>query len=164
MRRADRQMGRRFGLAVIDRCPFATLCLTRPDGAPYGVAISPVRMGQAVYFHSAVAGEKVVLLRGHDEVCLVCVGGVEQHLPDGSHLGYESAVVTGPIALVTDPEEKSEAMVALSLRYTPEKGERREYIRKNFPALRVYRIQIATLTAKRKKFDPQGRSVRGDGA
>ena len=156
-------MGRRFGLAVIDRCPFATLCLTRPDGAPYGVAISPVRMGQAVYFHSAVAGEKVELLRGHGEVCLVCVGGVEQHLPDGSHLGYESAVVTGPIALVTDPEEKSEAMVALSLRYTPEKGERRAYIAKYLSALHVYRIDIRALTAKRKLTGPDGKPVRGEG-
>lgn len=164
MRRVDRQMSRAFGLTVVDQCAFATLCLTRPDGTPYGVAINPVRVGDAIYFHSAKEGEKVELLAQAGEICLVCVGRVEVTEPDGSHIGYESAVVFGPVAEVTDEGEKEEAMVALSLRYTPEKGERREYIRKNFPALRVYRIQIATITAKRKKFDPQGRPVRGDGA
>ena len=53
MRRKDREMDRDFGLMVIDKARFATLAMVTEDGKPYAIPVSPARVGDVLYIHSA---------------------------------------------------------------------------------------------------------------
>ena len=64
MRRKDREMNRDFGLMVIDKARFATLAMVTEAGKPYAIPVSPARVGDAVYIHSAQSGlHRVQVLR-----------------------------------------------------------------------------------------------------
>ena len=77
MRRKDRQMPEEFAWQVVDKCEYAFLAMTAEDGSPYGLPVTIVRDGNAVYFHSAMEGRKVRCLRQHPKVCLTCVGDTQ---------------------------------------------------------------------------------------
>lgn len=44
MRKASRQKEADRALEVFDRAPYATVSMTRPDGTPYGLPLSLVRI------------------------------------------------------------------------------------------------------------------------
>ena len=43
MRKASRQMDAAFALEVLDKAPYVTVSMTRPDGTPYGLPLSLAR-------------------------------------------------------------------------------------------------------------------------
>ena len=54
MRKASRQMDGIFALEVLDKAPYVTVSMTRPDGTPYGLPLSLVRTDdKTFYFHCA---------------------------------------------------------------------------------------------------------------
>ena len=57
MRKAGRQTDERRALEILEKAPYVTLSLTRPDGTPYGIPLSIVRKDDSVfYFHCAYEG------------------------------------------------------------------------------------------------------------
>lgn len=119
MRRKDRQMPEEFAWEVVDKCEYAFLAMTTEDGSPYGLPVTIVREGSAVYFHSAMEGRKTVCLRMHPRVCLTCVGNTQIQQDRFTTL-FESAVAFGTAAEVTSEEEKIKALRILCQRHTPE--------------------------------------------
>ena len=63
MRRKDREMSEEFALGVVDKCEWATAAMIDTEGAPYAVTLSVVRMGDGIYFHSAMSGYKTECMR-----------------------------------------------------------------------------------------------------
>ena len=106
MRRKDREMPEAFGWAVADKCEWAVLGLIDADGEVYPVPVTIVREGSRVYFHSAQSGEKVECLRRHPRVSLCCIGDTNRGAFGNFTTEYESAILRGQAAEVTDPEEK----------------------------------------------------------
>ena len=51
-------MTREFALAVADKCEWTTVSFVTPEGEPYSVPVSAVRVGESLYFHSAREGRK----------------------------------------------------------------------------------------------------------
>ena len=49
MRKASRAMDASFALEVLDKAPYVTVSFPRPDGTPYGVALSLVRTDEKVF-------------------------------------------------------------------------------------------------------------------
>lgn len=119
MRRKDRQMPEEFAWEVVDKCEYAFLAMTTEDGSPYGLPVTIVREGSAVYFHSAMEGRKTACLRMHPRVCLTCVGNTQIQQDRFTTL-FESAVAFGTAAEVTSEEEKIKALRILCQRHTPE--------------------------------------------
>ena len=79
MRRKDREMSEEFALEIIDKSRYGILSMI--DGeAPYGIPLSMVRDGKAIYFHSAMDGRKVQALNHNQRVSATFVG--EVHVPD----------------------------------------------------------------------------------
>lgn len=78
MRRKDREMSEEFALGVVDKCEWATAAMIDTEGAPYAVTLSVVRMGDGIYFHSAMSGYKTECLRRDPRVCLTCVGNTRR--------------------------------------------------------------------------------------
>ena len=60
MRKASRQMDAAFALEVLDKAPYVTVSMTRPDGTPYGLPLSLARTDERTfYFHGALEGDKL---------------------------------------------------------------------------------------------------------
>ncbi len=182
MRRKDREMDQEFGLEVIDRSEFGVLSVVDEKSAPYSIPLSIARRDRTLYFHSAREGRKVDLLQEGTLVQVVFVGTVKvprlftrEYLDEASgdahRFGkltsqvftteFESAVVTGTVHRVTDDAEKIEALRTISMKYVPD---RMEYFpaaaQFGAPLTAVFAIRMDALTAKRKKYDAQGKEMK----
>ena len=151
MRRNDREMPKEFGLELIDRCEYGVAAVIDEDGRPYAVALNLVRDGEKLYFHCAMEGKKTDSLRKNPEVCISFVDGVSP-VPDKFTTLYESAVVRGKAAEVTEDEEKIHALRMLCEKLTPSNMENfGEAIECSLRRTAVWRIDIDEVTAKAKK-------------
>ena len=156
MKRKDREMNREFGLHVVDTCAYAVLSMLTPEGAPYAVPISIVRIGEDLYFHTGPTGAKIDALKNNPEVCLVCVGQVNPY-PQEFTLEFESAILTGIAEEVEEEAEKIEVLRAVCMRYAKSHMDAfEEAVARSIKRTNVWRIRPETLTAKRKKYDPNG--------
>lgn len=158
MRRKDREMNREFALTVLDKCDYAVLSMADAETGPYCLPVTIVRSGDALYFHCAPEGRKADLLRRSGRICLAAVG--DAHIPPNEFTTeYESAVVFGACAEVTDEAEKVEALRLLCQRHVPAHMDafEREAAR-SLHRTGVWRIDMETVTGKRKKCDSSGKS------
>lgn len=123
MRKADREIKDPNRLrdflraAVVGR--LATL---GPDGFPMIKPVNFVWEEGVIYFHSALAGEKIEHLQRDDRVCfeadlpIAYVKADEEEGCRASYL-YRSVVVKGRARLVADPGEKVRALRLLLAKY-----------------------------------------------
>ncbi|MDD4445670.1 MAG: pyridoxamine 5'-phosphate oxidase family protein [Bacillota bacterium] len=177
MRRKDREMDRTFGEAVIDKARYGIVSINARD-LPYSVPLSLARSGGVLYFHSAREGHKVDLLVDGAGVRVVFVGDVR--VPDlytEEELGemvrdpektsrlirsvftteYESAIVEGRVSEVTTPEEKRMALRLICRKFTPEKMAYFDHAADiGVSYTKIFRIDIESITAKRKQYDESG--------
>ena len=123
MRKASREMDATFAFEVLDKAPYVTVSFTRPDGSPYGVPLSLVRTDdKTFYFHCAMEGEKLDCITANPIVALSAVTRCTPTVgpKDGSFsLQYKSAMAVGKAEIVSDREEKIEALRAICLRFLP---------------------------------------------
>ena len=50
MRKASREMDAAFALEVLDKAPYVTVSMTRPDGTPYGLPLSLARTDKKTFY------------------------------------------------------------------------------------------------------------------
>ncbi len=155
-----------FAYEVLEKAPFVTVSMTRPDGTPYGLPLSLASAGERVfYFHCALEGEKLDCLR-HNPV--VSLSAVTRCVPtvgpkDGSFtLQYRSAVAMGRAELVTGREEKIRALRAISKRFLPQHMDAfDESIARSLDRTAVVRITLTEEPrGKRKEYDKQGDEMK----
>lgn len=160
MRRTDREMPAEFGWQVVDKCQYAVLSMVDGGGKPYAVPLSVARSGECVYFHCAKAGAKTDNLRRNPQVCLTCVGEVNL-LPQEFSAEYESAVLQGVACEVEDVAEKTLALRLISERYVGENmAQFAETLQNYLAATAVWRIDVTSITAKRRKNDRFGKEMK----
>jgi len=182
MRRKDREMNREFGLKVIDKANHGILSMVDKEGDPYGIPLSIVRNENTLYFHSAMDGKKVKIFKDNPYVSVVFVG--QTRIPENytkEELNemtkdeskavlfissvftteFESAIVKGNVKLVDDENEKIKAMKLICEKYTPTKIEYFPIaIKTGLGRTNVYSIEIEEITAKRKKYDEDGKEMK----
>lgn len=159
MRRKDRERGPEFSLPLIDRCSHGVIALTTGEDTPYCIPISLVRVGSALYFHCAREGRQVDLLRRCPRVCITFVGEDDPALEaNGNYTTYfQSAVVTGTAAEVTEETEKVEALRALCQKLLPEHMSGDTFdraIARSLAVTSVWRIDMDQITGKQKAKKP----------
>lgn len=183
MRRKDREMDEAFAKQVIDKAKFGVLsvCDNRSN-TPYSLPLSLVRNEGTLYFHSAKEGTKVELISRIEKARIVFVGEVQ--VPDlysNTELDemvkdkektiqlisrvftteFESAIVEGKVSEVIDWDEKVLALKLICEKYTPDKMAYFDYaVEAGEKYTKVYRIEIESLTAKRKKYDQNGDEMK----
>lgn len=141
---------------MVDTCAYAVLSMVNPDGTPYAVPISIVRIGENIYFHTGPKGQKVDALKENPRVCLVCVGEVNPY-PREFTLEFESAILSGIAEEVMTEEEKVEVLRQVCLRYAKSNMDAFEAaVNRSIKRTNIWRIKPETLTAKRKKYDEKG--------
>lgn len=123
MRKASRQKAPEWALDVMDRAPYLTVSMVRPDGTPYGVPLSVARKDDRVfYFHCAFDGEKIDCLRHNPTVSLAAVSRcTPKYEKDTANFTeyYHSAIAIGIAEEVTGREEKIEALRIICERFLP---------------------------------------------
>lgn len=165
MRRASREMDAAFALEVLDKAPFVTVSMTRPDGTPYGLPLSLARTDdKTFYFHCALEGEKLDCIAHHPTVFLSAVSLCAPTVgpKDGSFtLQYKSATAIGSAELVTDREEKIAAMRAICMRFLPRHmAAFDDAIDRSLERTAVVRITLTEPPiGKRKQYDKQGEEL-----
>ena len=165
MRRASREMDAAFALEVLDKAPYVTVSMTRPDGTPYGLPLSLARTDdKTFYFHCALEGEKLDCIAHHPTVFLSAVSLCAPTVgpKDGSFtLQYKSATAIGNAELVTDREEKIAAMRAICVRFLPRHmAAFDDAIDRSLERTAVVRITLTEPPiGKRKQYDKQGEEL-----
>ena len=165
MRRASREMDAAFALEVLDKAPYVTVSMTRPDGTPYGLPLSLARTDdKTFYFHCALEGEKLDCIAHHPTVFLSAVSLCAPTVgpKDGSFtLQYKSATAIGNAELVTDREEKIAAMRAICMRFLPRHMDAfDDAIDRSLERTAVVRITLSEPPiGKRKQYDKQGEEL-----
>ncbi|QRN85521.1 pyridoxamine 5'-phosphate oxidase family protein [Clostridia bacterium] len=181
MRRKDREMGREFGLAVIDKAEFVVMSMVDHEGNPYGVPLSVVRVDNMVYLHGARSGKKMDCLKNQSSVHLTFVGEVKREKPisdtklaEAREEGklrslvskmftteFESAMVWGTAEFVEDDAEKRKALEALSIKYSQASMPFFDMaMEESLTVTQVIRVEVKNLTAKRKKYDEAGEEMK----
>ena len=148
MKRTD---GRDVGLEALDRCEYMVLAMTDEAGMPYCMPLNGVRVGEAVYFHSAQRGEKLTCLNLHPRVCLTAVG--DQRVVQAAYeTEFTSAVARGTAHEVCDPEEQKEALRAICQKYAPDCPDRvEEVIEKHLARTAVWRIDLEKASGRKRR-------------
>ena len=141
MRRSDRARDRSFAFDVIDRCGHGVAALSTGGEGPYCIPLSLVRVGDDLFFHCALEGRKLDLLRRDPRVCVTFVAADQPaYLPESNMYTtfFQSAVVTGTAFEVTDPGQKTAALRALCEKMTPGHMEGfEEAVRRSLPSTAV---------------------------
>ena len=160
MRRSDRAQSRAFALELIDRCTYGVVALTTGEETPYCLPLSLVRVGDCLYFHCALAGRKLELLRRCPRVCVTFVGQSQPAYVEENNLFtdyFQSVIATGTASEVLDEEEKTAALRALCTKLTPQgmTGDRFDRaLAGSLPVTGVWRIQMEEISAKAKLYKP----------
>jgi nitroimidazol reductase NimA-like FMN-containing flavoprotein (pyridoxamine 5'-phosphate oxidase superfamily) len=123
IRRKDRALTEEQAREILGRAEHGVLATLGSDGWPYAVPVNHVLAGDTLYIHCAVEGHKLENIAHEERVSFCAVAGATV-LPVKLSTLYESAVVFGRAAVVTDPAEKQRGLELLAIRFcgalTPE--------------------------------------------
>ena len=108
--------------------------------------VSPVVLGNALYFHCAPAGEKLDNIQKNPQVCL-CALGRTQVLQKEMTMAYESVVAQGK-ARLAQGEEARRALVAICQKYSPGYESEWEKEIEKFPMVQVVAVDLIHITGK----------------
>lgn len=159
-------MDSKWALEIMRKAPYITVSFTRADGTAYGVPLSLACMSDDLwYFHCAPEGDKLEAIAVHPEVCLSAVTKCQPTVgpKDGSFtLQYRSAIAFGKAEIVTDTEEKIQALRAISQRFLPQHMDTfEEAVHRSLHRTAVVRITLsAPPTGKRKQYDQNGDEMK----
>ena len=148
MRRKDREKDAVFALEVLRDCEYATLATVNSDGTPYCIPISPVVIGNSIYFHCATEGKKLDNINKNIAVCISCVRYIKP-VPEKFTTEYESTVAMGQCETVSDKEEKITALRAICEKYAKSNmGGFDDEIAKSLNRTCICRVDIQQITGK----------------
>src|SRR5664279_3746698 len=123
IRRSERALTEIQARDILARADHGVLATLGADGWPYAVPVNHVLSGDVLYIHCAVEGHKLENIAHEERVSFCAVAGATV-LPAKLSTLYESAVVFGRAAVVTDPTEKLRGLELLAVRFcgalTPE--------------------------------------------
>lgn len=151
MRRSERALSADAALEIIRCSNCAVLSTADGAGVPYGVPVTPVLVGNTLYFHSTgrPGGRKADNMLANNKVSL-CFIGKSFLIPEFYSVDFASVVVAGIVSEVREEAEKMQAMQALLKRYAPNNSDERNAVQfaHRFPLLSVWRVDIESITGK----------------
>lgn len=148
MRRKEKGMHEEDAKNILIQADFGTLACIGDNGYPYSVPLNYVYDNGKLYFHSAKAGHKIDNVSFNNKVCFSVVN-YYKILPEKFDTEYDSVILFGKAAQITEEAEKRRALMLLIEKYSGgyfEEGT--EYIHKAASATTVYRIDIEHMTGK----------------
>jgi nitroimidazol reductase NimA-like FMN-containing flavoprotein (pyridoxamine 5'-phosphate oxidase superfamily) len=148
MRRDEREITDRKTIdGIIARCRVCRLALC-DDGQPYVIPLHFGYDGRCLYFHAALEGKKIDILRRNDRVAFAfdILHGIVpgEHACDwGSR--YESVVGSGRAEIVEDAEARKAALACIMRQYGSDTIDFSESV---LARTLILRVRIAALSGK----------------
>jgi nitroimidazol reductase NimA-like FMN-containing flavoprotein (pyridoxamine 5'-phosphate oxidase superfamily) len=155
MRRKDREVTDVSEIQkILLQCKICHVAMV-DDGAPYVVPLSygfQMLDGNRLelYFHSALEGKKIEILKKNNQVCFeIADEGELVHADNPCNSGYYFASIIGygNVFFIDDPDKKCEA---LSIMYKHQSGKDVIFTTAQSENLCVYKIISSDFTGKRK--------------
>ncbi len=160
MRRKDREMSEDFAINILKNCEYAFISMNDIEGNPYCIPVSPVLENKTLYFHSAKSGTKTDILKSNNNVCISCVGKTNI-VPEKFTTEYESAIAFGKAYEITDDEYKIHALKLICEKFAKSNMENfNSAIEKSLAITAIWKIEIESITGKRKKYDLEGKEMK----
>ena len=156
IRKRDRALSRAEAREILARAEHGVLATTGADGWPYAVPVNHVLIGDALYVHCALEGHKLENI-AHEERVSYCAVASATVVPSILSTMYESAIVFGRAALVTDAAEKRTALRLLTERFCGQSKEQDERFAQQMEKyndgqrVALIRIQIGRITGKARR-------------
>jgi nitroimidazol reductase NimA-like FMN-containing flavoprotein (pyridoxamine 5'-phosphate oxidase superfamily) len=150
IRRRDKEITDTQGiLEIFRKGKFCHLAMV-DDGEPYLITMNYGYRENALYFHAALEGRKIDVLRASPEVCFQVV--TETRLTTGEDacddwtMKYKSVVGYGRVVFIETEKEKIEALNILMDQYTT-RGPF-EFKQKRLDETAIFKVEITSLTGK----------------
>lgn len=147
MRRKRQSLSTEECVAILERMPNGTLALYGDDGYPYAVPVSYVYADGKIYFHSAMQGHKVDAVRRNGNVSF-CVVEQDDVKPAEFTTYFRSVIVFGKARILTDEDEKRNALCLLADKYSHGEAGMEAEIAKGFNKLLMVEITVEHITGK----------------
>lgn len=148
MRRFKQQLTENETLEILRHSTSGVLSLCGDDRMPYGVPLSHVYDDGKLFFHSALSGHKVDLIRQNDNASFTVIAKDEIH-PERYTTYFQSVIAFGKVRIIDDEQEKREILEILGRRCNPtdEEGLSKE-INHGINRCIVLEMSIERLTGK----------------
>ena len=147
MRRREKQLSEAEGIRLLKEGGYGVLSTFSIEGEPYGIPLNYMYDDGCIYFHSALAGRKVDILKNQNKVSF-CVVGLSEVFPAKFSTRYESVILFGQVLEVFGTE-KEKGLLGLIDKYSTDYTlEGKKYIENAAGITGVYKIEIQHMTAK----------------
>jgi len=136
--------------AVIRACRVCRLGMADKD-VPYVVPMSFGYDGSFIFFHCALEGRKLDVLRRNPRVCVefdILDAMIESDRGCGWGMRYRSVLVFGTAAIVEDTREKIRGLDVLLAQYSPGKY---TYPPKMLERTAVVRVAVESMTGRKRR-------------
>ena len=140
-------------LRVLDTCDSCRIAFSY-KGMPY---IVPMNYGYTyeedqliLYFHSGLTGQKLEMIKANNQVCfqMDCSHKlIHDDIPCRYTMQFESIIGYGKIHILTEEEEKIEALEQVMKKYAPDK--RFEFESKHAKIILGLKLVVEEMTGKR---------------
>lgn len=150
MRRKDRQVSEEEAMGILDKGSYVTLSMADAQGLPYAVPLSYGRVGKTLYFHCAMQGLKLDVLRQNPCVCgVVAVPGDPYFTKGDFTISFESVILFGAAREVLDPTERMDAITCICDKYLPENHEAiAPAMERSGARTSIWAVDISSITGK----------------
>lgn len=148
MRRFKQQLSEEESIETLRSATSGVLSLCGDDGMPYGVPLSHVYENGKLYFHSALNGHKIALIKQNGNAGFTVIAKDEIH-PESYTTYFRSVITFGKIRIIDNDNEKKSILELLGLRCNPNDDESLDVeIKKGFNRCLALEMTIERMTGK----------------
>lgn len=122
MRRFKQQLTEEESIDILRHTTSGVLSLCGNDDVPYGVPLSHVYLDGKLYFHSALVGHKLDLIKQNENACFTVIAKDDVH-PERFTTYFQSVIAIGKIRIIEREEEKLRILEILGRRCNPDDAE-----------------------------------------
>ena len=148
MRRFKQLLSEEETINILRLTTSGVLSLYGEDGMPYGVPLSHVYENGKLYFHSALNGHKVDLIKQNGNASFTVIAKDEIH-PETYTTYFQSVVAFGNVRIIEADDEKKRILEIIGRRCNPSDDESlSEEIKKGFNRCLAIEMTIDKMTGK----------------
>ncbi len=118
MRRFKQSLAEEENVEILQSTTSGVLSLCGKDGLPYGVPLSHVYDNGKLYFHSALNGHKVDLIKQNGNASFTVIAKDEIH-PETYTTYFRSVITFGKVRIIEDSIEKRRILETIGRRCNP---------------------------------------------
>ena len=119
MRRIKQQLPYGQCIEILCSTTSGVLALCDKDLQPYGVPLSHVYADGKIYFHSALKGHKVDILKSNNKASFTVIAQDEIH-PETYTTYFRSVIAFGTVRIIEEEDEKLRTLKILGRRCNPD--------------------------------------------